>query len=451
MKPNTKHKLLIVDDEPKILRSLTFLLEEHFEVFTSDNSKDALAIFKKEAILLMLLDLRLNDESGLHLMNQCLAHQPKACIIMMTAYSTLENSINAIKAGAYYFIPKPINNDQLLLLLNTATEKLDMFRKIDHLEGHLKKELIGSSLCIQKITDMIDKVKDTDATILITGESGTGKELIAHQIHRSSNRSAYPYVAINCAAMPGELLESELFGYRKGAFTGAQKDERGIIRRAHKGTLLLDEIGEMDLRLQSKLLRFLQDKEVRHIGDAQTHPVDVRIICITNRDLTREVERGTFREDLYYRINVINLVSPPLRERPEDLPHLTAHFIDKYNIAYNKHVKGFSDEAFDLLRKNPFKGNVRELENIVQRAVLLNTGEFIEPHVLHIGQPREALAASTVADIHLTIYEGETMKEIERKVIAFALKNNDGNRKWTADSLGISERALRYKIKEYHL
>jgi DNA-binding NtrC family response regulator len=445
------NKLLIIDDEPKILRSLKFLLEDEFKVYTSENSSDALDIFRREEIRLVLLDLRLKEVSGIDLMRQLLEIESRAIIIIMTAYSTLENSIKAIKSGAYYFITKPIDNDQLKLLLSTANEKLDMANKISNLKGHLRKDIIGNSPRIREINEMIKRVKDTNATILITGESGTGKELIAQKIHGTSNRSDKPYVAINCAAMPGELLESELFGYRKGAFTGAQKDELGVIRRADKGTLILDEIGEMDLRLQSKLLRFLQDKEVRPIGDANSYRVDVRIICITNRNLKEEVAKGNFREDLYYRINVINIVTPLLRERIDDLKHLVPYFIEKYNISFDKNVKGITDEAYSVLMNYEFQGNIRELENIIQRAVLLSTSEYITGDSLHISPQRSVFMKGEPSNDFLKVYDGESMKEIERKVIEFALKNNDGNRKWTAESLGIGERTLRYKIKEYNL
>ncbi|MFY9483109.1 MAG: sigma-54-dependent transcriptional regulator [Tissierellaceae bacterium] len=446
-----KNKLLIIDDEVKILRSLKFLLGDEFDVYTSDNSLEALEIFKKEGIFLVLLDLRLKEGNGFELMKELLEYQPDAIIIMMTAYSTIENSIKAIKAGAYYFITKPIDNDQLLLLLHTADEKLRMYQKINSLEGHLKKDLIGNSPPIQEINDIILRIKDTNATVLITGESGTGKELVAQKIHRTSNRADKPYISINCAAMPNELLESELFGYRKGSFTGAYKDEIGIIRRADGGTLLLDEIAEMDLELQSKLLRFLQEREVRQIGDAISHPVDVRIICITNKDLMKEVESGRFREDLYYRINVINIVVPPLRERKDDLKQLISYFIDKYNISFNKHIKGITDEAFDILSNYSYKGNVRELENIIQRAVLLSTLDYIDTNVLHISPSDINNNSNISTKNYIKVYEGETLKQVEKKLIKFALDTNNQNRRLTAKSLGIAERTLRYKIKEYDL
>lgn len=446
-----KTKILIVDDEIKILRALKFLLEDSYQVFTCENIKDAKRIFIEEKISLVLLDLRLSEGSGLALMDDLLAIDPHAVIIIMTAYSTIENSIKAIKAGAYYFITKPIDNDQLLILLNTASEKLSLMKELDQLQGHIRKTLIGESKPVRDIKSVINKIKDTDATILITGESGTGKELIAQTIHSSSNRSKKPFIALNCAAMPSELLESELFGYKKGSFTGAVKDDIGLIRKAEKGTLFLDEIGEMSVKLQSKLLRFLQEKEVRQIGDEKNYPVDVRVICSTNRDLKEEIELGNFREDLYYRINVINIVAPALRDRVEDLDLLVPHFVDKYRISYSKDIKGLTDEAMKQLKAYDFVGNVRELENLIQRAVLLCGDEYIDVDSLNLNNSKKIRNNEEASENYIKIYSGETMKDIEKKAIEFALESNKQNRKWTADSLGISERSLRYKIKEYKL
>ncbi len=446
-----KNKLLIVDDEKAILRSLKFLLEDYYEIYTSDNYNDAVDIFKKERMSLVLLDLRLKEDSGFNLMKEILDIDSETMVIIMTAYSTIDNSIEAIKSGAYYFITKPIQNEQLILLLKTAAEKVKLAKKIESLECHIKKDIIGESKKIKDIINVINKVKDTDATILITGESGTGKELLAQKIHTSSNRADKPFSAINCAALPADLLESELFGYKKGAFTGAYRDEIGLIRKADKGTLLLDEIGEMDLRLQSKLLRFLQEKEVRQIGSDTTFKVDVRIICCTNKNLKKEVELGNFREDLYYRINVINITSPPLRDRIEDLKYLIPYFIEKYNIAFNKDIKDLTPEAYNLLENYRFEGNVRELENIIQRAVLLDTGEYLGVESLNLMPQITNQTYIDNSENYIKIYQGENIKDIEKKVIKFALDNNKQNRKWTADSLGISERSIRYKIKEYNL
>lgn len=448
-----KNKILIVDDEIKITRALKFLLEDEFDVYTSNEYKDALKIFSTEEIYFVLLDLRLRDASGLDLMSEFLKIRPETVVIIMTAYSTIENSIKAIKEGAYYFVTKPIDNDQLLLLLDQAGKKLDMLDKISDLESYVKKDLIGKSKAIQGISEVIDKVKDTNATILITGESGTGKELIAQKIHRTSNRMDEPFIAINCAAIPGDLLESELFGYKKGSFTGAYKDEVGIIVRSNGGTLLLDEVGEMDLRLQSKLLRFLQEKTVRHIGSSDSVEVDVRVICITNRDLKKEIELGRFREDLYYRINVINIEVPPLRERVEDIRPLIDYFINKYNISFNRKIRGITDEAYESLLTYEFEGNIRELENIIQRAVLLSNSEVIEKELFDIkfNTINKNIYYNENERDYIKIYPDDKMVDIERKAIEFSLKNNNQNRRKTAENLGISERSLRYKIKEYEL
>lgn len=448
-----KNKVLIVDDEKKITRALKFLLEDEYEVYTSNDYKDALDQFRSNEIYMVLLDLRLDDRNGLDLMSEMLIIRPDAIVIIMTAYSTIENSIKAIKEGAYYFITKPIDKDQLIILLKQGTKKLDMLEKINDLERYVKKDLIGQSTAIENISKIIDKVKDTNATILITGESGTGKELIAQKVHRTSNRKNKPFIAINCAAIPGDLLESELFGYKKGAFTGAYKDEIGIIRRSNEGTLLLDEIGEMDLRLQSKLLRFLQEKTVRQIGSSEIADVDVRVICITNKDLKREVELGNFREDLYYRINVINIEVPPLRERVEDIKPLIEYFITKYNISFNRNVLGITKEAYEELIQYNFSGNIRELENIIQRAVLLSNDEYIESDLFNINlnMINENIDYNMKDSKYIKIFSNDNMIDVERKVIEFSLKNNKQNRKLTAENLGISERSLRYKIKEYKL
>lgn len=446
-----KTKILIVDDEIKILRALKFLLEDTYEVYSSDNIIDAKEIFIREKINLVLLDLQLAEGNGLDLMEDLLSIDSEAAIIIMTAYSTIENSIKAIKAGAFYFITKPIDNDQLLILLDTASEKLSLKKERDILQGHIRKSPIGESDEIKDIKNIINKIKDTDATVLITGESGTGKELIAHTIHSTSNRSAKPFIAINCAAMPSELLESELFGYKKGSFTGAIKDDIGLIRKAQNGSLFLDEIGEMDIRLQSKLLRFIQEKEVRQIGDDKNHPVDIRIICATNRNIEDEIEKGNFREDLYYRINIINIVAPPLRDRIKDLDLLVPYFIDKYRISFNKEIIGIRDDAMKALKNHEFLGNVRELENIIQRAVLLTSSQYIDIDSLNLSNSKPLKNSIGRGEKFIKINKGETMKEIEKKAIEFTLEMNNQNRRWTAESLGISERSLRYKIKEYGL
>lgn len=443
-------KLLIVDDEPKVLKALTFLVEGEYQVYTAECSKDALDIFSKEQIALVLLDIRLGREDGFDVMKRLLKLDSQARIIVMTAFPSIDSSIQAIRAGAFYFISKPIQSEQLMALLNQAAEQVKMSRRIVSLEGVARSRIIGESASMRKIFSLIHQVKDVNANVLITGESGTGKELVAREIHFSGIRRDKPFIALNCAALPENLLESELFGYKKGSFTGAVKDEVGIIRRADKGTLFLDEIGEMDLRLQSKLLRFLQEREVSPIG-GQAHPVDVRIICATNRNMEEEMAAGRFRSDLYYRINVINLQIPPLRERMEDISKLVPYFINKYNITFNKNVTGITEEAYEALRGYPFYGNVREFENIIQRAILLSSGSMIEKDELFLPSLYMVKQNQAEKEGYLTVKGSDTLKDMEKKMIAFSLKQNDFNRRRTALALGISERSLQYKIKEYGL
>jgi len=441
-------KILVVDDERAILKSLSFALEQDYQVFTCSGGQQALELMERHRISLVLLDMRLGKEDGISLMKQMLELDPGAAIIIMTAYSSIESSVGAIQAGAFYFITKPVQTSQLLLLLEKAAGQLAMRETINSLEDVIRYDLVGDSPKSRELLRLIDQVKDTSASVLITGESGTGKELIAKKLHFTSRRRDKPFIAVNCAALPEALLESELFGHKKGAFTGAVRDEPGIIRKASEGTLFLDEIGEMDLRLQSKLLRFLQEGEVRQVG-GDTAKVDVRVVCASNRDLEHEIAAGRFRSDLYYRINIIHLAAPPLRERIGDLDRLVPHFIKKYSAAYGKNVAGMRPDAFDLLARYDFPGNVRECENIIQRAVLLCEGEMIEAGALNLKY--RAGGGQEEKEGYIRVYARDTMKDTERKVIAFALKSHNHNRRRTAESLGISERSLQYKIKEYGL
>lgn len=450
-------KILVIDDETAILSSLKYLLEDYYKVYTTEDYQTGIDFIVKENINIVLLDLRLGNVSGLDVLEKILEKKSEALIIMMTAYSSIKTSLKAIEMGAFYYLSKPIENEELLFLLNKASEKLEFKRKIASLEGYIKKDIIGNSKKIKSILSLINQIKDFNSNVLITGESGTGKELVAQKIHYSSLRKDQPFNAINCAVIPSNLFESELFGYKKGSFSGAYKDEIGIIRKADKGTLFLDEIGEMDINLQSKLLRFIQEREVRPIGSDNTYKVDVRIICATNKDLEKEIERGTFRKDLFYRINVINIHLPPLRERKEDIKYLTLHFIQKYNICFNKNITTISDEALGALEEHYFDGNIRELENIIERSVLLSTSNLIQLDSLKL-EPKTNIHKDlnneyifNCSEDYIKIIANESLKEIEKKAIKLNLECNNKNRKKTAESLGISERSLRYKIKEYGL
>jgi DNA-binding NtrC family response regulator len=448
-------KLLIVDDELPVRNSLSFALEDGYEIFTAEDGISAVEIISDTDISIVLLDLRLGNEDGISVLKNIKARRPEIAVLIMTAYGTIESSVEAIKAGAFYYITKPINIDELMLLLEKTKEYLALNNRIKYLSSQICQNgslynIVGTSKKIQKVFDLIDKVKDIDSNVLITGESGTGKELVARAMHFEGKRKSRPFNIINCSAMPANLLESELFGFKKGSFTGAFEDRKGIIELSDGGTLFLDEIGDMDINLQVKLLRVLQNKEVRPIGMANAVKFDVRFISATNKDLKEEIKNNLFRKDLFYRLNVININLPSLRERREDISKLVGYFIKKYNALLDKNIKGIDSEALEALEKYRFEGNVRELENIIERATALSREDFIGLKDL----PEELFSQENMVvlpDDIMEIYAGDSMKTIEKKAIQHTLRKFGSNRKKTAEILGISERSLRYKIKEYNL
>jgi len=448
-------KLLIVDDEPSIRTSLGFALEDNYDILNAEDEEGAVNMVLENEISIVLLDLKLGQSNGVNVLKGIKALKPDIVVIIMTAYGTIVSSIEAVKAGAYYYITKPINMDELMLLLVKAVEYRALNSKIKYLSSQINQNnshysMIGSSKKILHIFDLIDRVKDIDSNVLITGESGTGKELAARAIHFEGKRKGSPFNAINCSAIPGNLLESELFGFKKGSFTGAFEDHKGIIEMSQGGTLFLDEIGDMDIGLQTKLLRVIQDKEVRPVGSIKGTKVDVRFIAATNKDLKEEIKCHSFRKDLYYRLNVINIDIPPLRERREDIPKIVDCFIKKYSVLLDKDIKGITSKALEALEKYKFEGNVRELENIIERAVALTRRNFIDIEDL----PEEVFSVENIISFSediIPVYIGDNMKSIEKKALEYTLKKFDDNRKKTAEVLGISERALRYKIKEYEL
>lgn len=447
-------KLLIVDDETTIRTSLSFALEDEYDIYTAEDEAAALNVLSNHNISIVLLDLRLGSHDGIQVLKQMKAVRPDIVAIIMTAYGTIESTIEAVKAGAFYYISKPINIDELMLLLAKAEEYISLHSKIRYLRdqivlGHSQYNIIGNSKRMTSIFDLIDRVKNIDSNILITGESGTGKELVARAIHFQGKRKDKPFNAINCSAIPDHLLESELFGFKKGAFTGAIEDRKGIIELSHEGTLFLDELGDMDMHLQTKLLRVIQDKEIRPVGYEKGIKVDVRFISATNKNLNEEIQSKNFRKDLFYRLNVIHIPVPPLRERKEDIPKLVDYFIKKYNVSFDKNIKGITAKALDAIERYKFDGNIRELQNIIERAVALTNHDFIHEEDL----PEELFMVENRIDIlddRIPIYIGENIKTIEEKIIKATLERLDGNRKKTSEILGISERSLRYKIKEYN-
>ncbi|MEK4536443.1 MULTISPECIES: sigma-54-dependent transcriptional regulator [Peribacillus] len=452
MKPH----VLVIDDEPAICTALSFALEDDYQVVTTTDPDEGLRHIEQISVDIVLLDLRIGSKSGLDILQKIKHRSPNVTVIMMTAYSSIETSIEAIKNGAYYYIEKPINIEELSLLLMRAAEFKQMSNQLETLHEELEKtrgfgNFLGNSKAMQRIFSMIERVKDIDSSVLITGESGTGKELVARNIHTLGRRKNNPMQIVNCAAIPEMLLESELFGYEKGAFSGATQRKEGKCVAADGGILFLDEISEMPLPLQAKLLRVLQEREVTPLGSNTKISLDVRIISAANKNLEQMVMEGKFREDLYFRLNVIPISMPPLRERKEDLPLLMDYFIKKHAKDMNREDKTFTASARRLLLDYHYPGNVRELGNIIEYAVALSNSKNMEDTdlpqyvqeqklILQSGSPNEDFNS-------FSIPIGISMKEIEEKVITATLQYCKNHRQKTAQILKISERSLRDKIK----
>jgi len=439
--------ILIVEDEDVQRLLLEDLLgKEGFNATGAGNGADALLVFKERPIDIVLLDFKLPDTDGLTLLKQFKGMNPEAEIIMITAYGSIENAVDALKSGASEYLTKPIDLEDLLFRIKKIEEKRYLVHenKIlkEVLQGRLKTaNFIYTSDKMNEVVSLIVRIAKTDSTCVIEGESGVGKELVVDLIHELSERKDQPLVKVNCAAIPDNLLESELFGYEKGAFTGAFQRKVGKFELANKGTLFLDEIGDMPLLLQSKLLRVIQAREVERLGGLHPIGIDVRIITATNRKLEEEVKKGTFRDDLYYRLNVVTIRVPSLQERREDIPVFMDFFLKRYNDRHRKTVKGFTNEARDVLIKNDYPGNVRQLENIIERAVVLTRGEYISKEDLpFLSAADQAPAGGGIKDM---------VESMEKKMILEALVKADWVQTKAASAIGISERMLRYKIKKY--
>ncbi len=441
--------ILIVEDED-IQRTLLggLLKNEGYEVKEAADGKTAVGKFKEEVLDIVLLDYKLPDTDGLSLIKEFREINPEVEIIMITAFGSIENAVSALKAGATEYLTKPVDLDDLLFKLKKIEDKRYLVHENMVLKETLKDRLkaedfIYSSEKMHNVVSLIVRIAKTDSTCLIQGESGAGKEVIVNLIHGLSDRMDCPLVKVNCAAIPETLLESELFGYEKGAFTGAYQRKAGKFELANKGTIFLDEIGDIPVMLQSKLLRVIQEREVERLGGLHPTRIDVRIITATNRNLSEEVKKGAFREDLFYRLNVVTVDIPPLRERKEDIPPLFDFFLKKYNNRHKKNIKGFTKEARDLLIKYDYPGNIRELENIIERAVVLTRGEYISKEDLpHLIEGEQAVTEGTIKEV-----VGAT----EKKIIMEALIKADWVQTKAAAIIGISERMLRYKIRKYNI
>jgi two-component system response regulator AtoC len=447
-------KVLVVDDEENIRLVLqTLLRKQGYEVKVEGSAERALESFEAWKPDLVLADVRMPGMSGIELCQELRARGNDAPIIVMSAYGSLELALEAMKAGAYDYVAKPFKQDEVLLVLAKAEERESLRRENRALKEAARQdrelsELLGQSDAIQKVLRLIDKVADYRTTVLIQGESGTGKELVARALHKRSSRAPQPFVAINCGAIPEALMESELFGHKRGAFTDAHSDKRGIFQEADGGTLFLDEIGELTSALQVKLLRALQEGTVRPLGSTKDVSVDVRVVAATVRDLRAEVAAGRFREDLYYRLNVLLIQVPPLRERLDDVPMLIDHFIVRNNARLGTRITGIDPRARKLLLAYHWPGNVRELENLIERAEVL-----AEQDVLSQSDIPERLQESP--DVTARVLHGgelsikKASREIEEALIRRALEKTRGNRTAAARLLEISHRALLYKIKDY--
>lgn len=448
--------LLVDDDEAHRLMLMTMLEEWHYRVEEAEDGQKALDFIRKDPVDLVLMDMRMPKMDGIEATREIIRYNPAIPIIIMTAYSSIPSAVEALKSGAFDYLTKPLDFDALRLVMERALEHTHLQRENEELRQQLARlqvpEMLGRSPRMLQLLETVALVAPTEATVLVTGESGTGKGLIARAIHVNSPRKTKPLVEVNCAAIPETLVESELFGHEKGAFTGASRQRLGRFAQASGGTIFLDEIGDLSHSVQAKLLRVLQEGDIQRVGSDASIPVDVRVLAATNRDLRDMVADGTFREDLFYRLNVVALEVPPLRERVEDIPLLAKHFWEGFAEKNRKKVKGIVPKAMDLLLKYPWPGNVRELENAMERAVILLRGEYISEKELPLSIQKlagEEEPDEGEVDLAALSRENVTLEEMEKQVILQALKETDGNKSETARRLGITRRTLQLKLKKY--
>ncbi len=449
-------RILIMDDEERERRRIEeYLVRKGHDVLAVGSVQEAIDAIKSSRFEVFLTDCNIPGVDALRTSDAARKINPDMAVIIMTSFGTIETAVKAIKAGAYDYLPKPVDLDQLVVLIGRISEHQSLIRENRELKEQLRErykfdEIVSASDVMEEALNLAGRVAGSNATVLLRGESGTGKELVAKAIHYHSSRADFPLVKVNCAALPEALLESELFGHEKGAFTGAAAKRIGRFEAADRGTLFLDEIGELTPAMQVKLLRVLQEHEFERLGGNQSIKTDVRIIAATNRDIEKAIKDGRFREDLYYRLNVVSILIPPLRERKEDVPGLIDHFVTKYGKENRKEISGISAEARDLLMRYPYPGNVRELENIIERAVVLSKKGIISAADL----PLHARTAAETDETPAQKLKGslqKTLDTVERGLILDALKESGGIQTRAAERLGISERMIRYKLKKYKI
>jgi len=448
-KPDSRNVVLVVDDDDSVRRSIDMSLKRAgYRTLLAENGDRAIARLREEDINLVLTDLKMPKTDGLELLKAARVIKPEVEVIVMTAFGTVETAVEAMKVGAYDFIEKPFNRQTLLALVGKAIEKQSLVVENrllrEKLEGLSEKtHFIGNSKAARAVLDLVEQVAVSRATVLIQGESGTGKGLVAKLIHQLSKARKGPFVHVSCAAIPETLLEAELFGYEKGAFTGAVSKKEGRFEMAKGGSIFLDEVGEAPLTTQVKLLRILQEGEFEHLGGRRTLKSDARVIAATNRNLHEEIDAGIFREDLYYRLNVITITLPLLQERTEDIPLLASYFLDRYSKKNEKKIKGFSKDVLQLFLRYNWPGNIRELENVVERSVVISRSDLVEVADL----PGELRKHRAAVDGVLQIPIGTSLKETKRKLILETLKHTNGEKTTSAKILGVAARTI-YRLLE---
>ncbi len=445
-----RHNVLVVDDEKNILKVVSLTLRGGgYDVDTARSAEEAIEKFNHNSYSLVITDLKLPGKSGLDLLDYIKSRGTGIPVIMITAFGTIETAIEAMKKGAFNYLTKPVNPDELLTVMKEAIEKYELMRENITLKSELRQRytfstIIGKSAAIEEVFDTIRMVSKTQSNILIVGESGTGKELVAKAVHYNSTRAEGPFITIDCATIPSEIMESELFGHEKGAFTGAHERKIGLLEHAHNGTVFLDEVGELDVNLQKKLLRFLQEREILRVGGTGRIKLNVRIIAATNKDLEEEIQQKRFREDLFYRLNVVTIKMPPLRERKEDIPLLANHFLDRLNQIEGKLINGFEDNVMAALMMHDWPGNVRELENVVERAYVLCPNITINLKYL----PERLIS---MAEGNRESLDQMNLLETEKRLIVKALNGTSWNQSKAAEVLGITRKQLRTKMQHHNL
>ena len=454
MARSTRRKVLILEDDELFARSVKRVLDNHYEVAIVGKVAAALALVAKDPPDVILLDMMLQGESGMDLLEQMQERTAEIPVIVLTAVDRISQVVQAMRAGATDYLTKPVSFDELILAIENAVEQSAMRQEVKRrreaqVEANRERTILGTSAAIERVRREIATVGPTDATVLVVGETGTGKELVARAIHAASPRASGPFVAVNCGAIPGDLFESEFFGYRKGAFTGAQTSSSGKLRLAHGGTLLLDEVGELPFEAQVKFLRAVEEQEFYPVGSTELVRIDTRVIAATHRDLAEMVEEGAFREDLYFRLNVFQLDIPPLRERTEDVLVLAASFIEHFSRKFRKRVTGLSPAARKLMAEYPWKGNVRELRNVIERTVLAGKeGEISEDYLAVLLGRRQAPAEG--GPIRLP-EDGLDLDEVEKSLMQQAMERAGGNKSKAARLLNMSSATFYYRVEKYGL